>query len=59
MAMYVNTQLNIVPNSDGLKEYTVKNAHPYDSLTNVEDSNFALLPGKTLYMYGAKNDKNR
>ena len=34
-AMYAQAQLNIVPKSDGLKEYTVTNALPYDSLTNV------------------------
>ena len=34
--MYAHAQLNIVPKNDGLKEYTVTNAHPYDSLTNVE-----------------------
>ena len=32
-AIYAHAQLNIVPKSDGLKEYTVTNAHPYDSLT--------------------------
>ena len=42
-AMYAQAQLNIVPKSDGLKEYTVTNAHPYDSLTNVEKRSFASL----------------
>lgn len=51
-AMYAQTQLNIVPKSDGLKEYTVTNALPYDSLTNVEKRSFASLPGQTLYMHG-------
>ena len=54
--MYAQAQLNIVPKSDGLKEYTVTNAHPYDSLTNVEKRSFASLPGQTLYMHGARND---
>ena len=31
-AIYAHAQLNIVPKSDGLKEYTVTNAQPYDSL---------------------------
>lgn len=55
-AMYAQAQLNIVPKSDGLKEYTVTNALPYDSLTNVEKRSFASLPGQTLYMHGARND---
>lgn len=42
-AMYAQAQLNIVPKSDGLKEYTVTNALPYDSLTNVEKRSFASL----------------
>ena len=55
-AIYAHAQLNIVPKSDGLKEYTVTNAQPYDSLTNVEKRSFASLPGQTLYMHGARND---
>ena len=55
-AMYAQAQLNIVPKSDGLKEYTMTNALPYDSLTNVEKRSFASLPGQTLYMHGARND---
>ena len=55
-AIYAHAQLNIVPKSDGLKEYTVQNALPYDSLTNVEMRSYASLPGQTLYMHGAKND---
>ena len=39
-AMYAQAQLNIVPKSDGLKEYMVTNALPYDSLTNVEKRSF-------------------
>lgn len=57
-AMYAQAQLNIVPKSDGLKEYTVTNALPYDSLTNVEKRSFASLPGQTLYMHGARNDRD-
>lgn len=53
-----SAQLNIVPRSDGLKEYTVQNALPYDSLTNVERRSFAALPGQTLYMHGARNDRD-
>ncbi len=34
-AIYAQAQLNIVPKNDGLKEYTVTNAHPYDSLIPV------------------------
>ena len=56
--MYAHAQLNIVPKNDGLKEYTVTNAHPYDSLTNVEKRSFPSLPGQTLYMHGVKNDRN-
>ena len=56
--MYAHAQLNIVPKNDGLKEYTVTNAHPYDSLTNVEKRSFTSLPGQTLYMHGVKNDRN-
>ena len=56
--MYAHAQLNIVPKNDGLKEYTVTNAHPYDSLTNVEKRSFTSLPGQTLYMHGVKNDSN-
>lgn len=52
--MYAHAQLNIVPKNDGLKEYTVTNAHPYDSLTNVEKRSFTSLPGQTLYMHGVK-----
>lgn len=54
--MYAHAQLNIVPKNDGLKEYTVTNAHPYDSLTNVEKRSYASLPGQTLFMHGARND---
>ncbi len=43
-AIYAQAQLNIVPKNDGLKEYTVTNAHPYDSLTNVEKRSFTSLP---------------
>ena len=57
-AIYAHAQLNIVPKSDGLKEYTVTNAQPYDSLTNVEKRSFASLPGQILYMHGARNDRD-
>lgn len=53
-SLYAVAQLNIIPKNDGLKEYTVQNAQPYDSLTNVESRSFASLPGQTLYMHGAK-----
>lgn len=52
----VSAQLNIVPKSDGLKEYTMQNAAPYDSLTNVEVRSYASLPGQTLFMHGARDD---
>lgn len=46
-------QLNVVAKSDQIQEYTVENALPYDSLTNVE--NYAALPGQTLFMSGIKD----
>lgn len=52
----VSAQLNIVSKSNGMKEYTVQNAMPYDSLTNVEERSYASLPGQTLFMHGARND---
>lgn len=55
-ALYAHAQLNIVSKNDRLKKYTVQNAMPYDSLTNVEKRSFASLPGQTLFMHGAKND---
>ena len=55
-SLYAEAQLNIVTRNSGLKEYTVQNAQPYDSLTNVEERSFAALPGQTLYMHGARND---
>ncbi len=53
---HVEAQLNIIPKNDGLKEYTISNALPYDSLSNVDERSFASLPGQTLYMHGIKND---
>ena len=55
-SLYAEAQLNIVTRNSGMKEYTVQNAQPYDSLTNVEERSFAALPGQTLYMHGARND---
>lgn len=55
-SLYAEAQLNIVIRNSGMKEYTVQNAQPYDSLTNVEERSFAALPGQTLYMHGARND---
>ena len=55
-SLYAEAQLNIVTRKSGMKEYTVQNAQPYDSLTNVEERSFASLPGQTLYMHGARND---
>ena len=40
-SLYAEAQLNIVTRNSGLKEYTVQNAQPYDSLTNVEERSFA------------------
>lgn len=54
--LYAKAQLNIVPKNDELKEYTVRNAMPYDSLTNVEERSYTSLPGQTLFMHGAGND---
>lgn len=57
-SLHAGAQLNIIPESNGMKEYSMKNALPYDSLTNVEQRSFASLPGQTLFMHGAGNDKN-
>ena len=46
-------QLNIIQKSDPLQVYTVENALPYDSLTNIE--NYAALPGQTLFMSGIRD----
>lgn len=35
-AMYAHAQLNIVHKSDGVKEYTVQNAQPYDELSRFQ-----------------------
>ncbi len=56
--IYAEAQLNIVSKGNGLKEYTVHNALPYDSILNVESRSYASLPGQTLFMHGAKNDQN-
>lgn len=56
-SLCAGAQLNIVAKNDGLKEYTVRNAQPYDSLANVDSRSFASLPGQTLYMHGAKDDR--
>ena len=58
IGLHAEAQLNIVPKNDGIKEYTVANAQPYDSLTNVEKRSFAALPGQTLFMHGARNDRD-
>lgn len=55
-SLYAEAQLNIMPQNNGMKEYTIQNAPPYDSLANVESRSFVSLPGQTLYMHGAKND---
>ena len=36
VGLHAKAQLNIVPQNDEVKEYTVQNAQPYDSLTNEE-----------------------
>lgn len=51
-------QLNIISNKPELKEYSVHNAAAYDSLTNISAKNCMALPGQTLFMCGAKNDKS-
>lgn len=43
-------QLNIIKKDDSLHIFTIENALPYDSLTNIE--NYAALPGQTLFMSG-------
>ncbi len=52
----VSAQLNIIPKNSGIKEYSMGNALPYDSIYNVEERSFASLPGQTLYMHGTRND---
>lgn len=54
-SLHVVAQLNIIPQNGGLKEYTIDNALPYDSLSNVDKRSFSSLPGQTLYMHGMKN----
>ncbi|MDE6174882.1 MAG: hypothetical protein K2F88_04885 [Duncaniella sp.] len=56
-SIYAEAQLNIRPQNNGVKEYTVQNAMPYDSLANVDSRTFASLPGQTLYMHGAMDDR--
>lgn len=53
-ALNVEAQLNIVAKSDGVREYTVHNALPYDSIANIDKYNLASMPGQTLFMHGAK-----
>lgn len=45
-SLYAEAQLNIVTRNSGMKEYTVQNAQPYDSLTNVEERSFAACPDR-------------
>ncbi len=52
-SLELSAQLNIVEKNDALKVYTVENALPYDSLTNIE--NYAALPGQTLFVSGIKD----
>lgn len=54
--LYAKAQLNILSQRNDLKEYTLQNAMPYDSLTNVEERSYASLPGQTLFMHGARDD---
>lgn len=49
----LKAQLNIIPKSEPFQVYTVDNALPYDSLTNIE--NYAALPGQTLFMSGIRD----
>lgn len=53
----IDAQLNIVSKKDGVKEYTIENAVPYDSIMNLCKESFPSLPGQTLFMHGAKNDQ--
>lgn len=55
-SLNVVAQLNIIPKDSGIKEYTIYNALPYDSIYNVDERSFASLPGQTLYVHGARND---
>lgn len=54
--LHAKAQLNILSQRNDLKEYTLHNAMPYDSLTNVEERGYVSLPGQTLFMHGAKDD---
>lgn len=56
-SLYAKAQLNIVSKGNDLKEYTIRNAPTYDSIRNVDKQSVASLPGQTLYMHGARNDK--
>ncbi len=50
-----HAQLNIIASKPEMKEYSVQNALPYDSLTNVSERNCTSLPGQILFMHGAPN----
>lgn len=55
-----HAQLNIVTPGDGIVEYTIQNAIPYDSLAPFHQSyhNYPKFPGQTLFFQGMKNDTN-
>lgn len=57
-SIIAQAQLNIISDKPELKEYSVNNAEPYDSLNNISAISCTGLPGQTLYMCGAKNAGN-
>lgn len=56
-ALYAKAQLNIIPKTDRVKEYTAENALLYDSIANVDLQNLAALPGQTLFVHGMKRNE--
>lgn len=57
MPCTLNAQLNIIAPEDGVKEYTVANSEPYDSLVPFYDPHFTKFPGQTLFMHGSDEHK--
>lgn len=57
-SIIAQAQLNIISNKPELKEYSVNNAEPYDSLNNISVKSCKGLPGQTLFMCGEKKAGN-
>ena len=57
-ASVIHAQLNIIEAGDGIVEYSLENAVPYDSLAPFHQSydNYPKFPGQTLFFQGMKND---